>query len=569
MSSLNAISPEEGDSRGVTPAMTVGLLVVITVVLSIVIMTGVFFISDEVDESPPQAIIEVEYDSDGTATIAHRGGEAIPGESVRVTGPVAEQNPFEDEMFTAGDRVTVELVDSGSATVVWQSDDSDTSTVLRQFDISAENAPAQGDWTALRTKLENDENITLQHDYTPNSPNYNKEVGSGSWVPIDYNGVLDGNGHELRGIDINEPMGSKVGFIDTLGGEVKNLDVIGPTITGKEKIGFIGKNNNGGTVSNISVKDATVNSTADSFSNAGILIGENYGKVRSASVTGSVTSDGNNVGGLAGYNAGTIEDSSASGTVEGEKNIGGLVGQNSPSPGLISGSSAQVDVTGDYRVGGFVGTQQGSSGATIEESYATGTVTGTNKGSSFGPGAVGGFIGVNNPDSSISKSYATSTVDAPNGSNVGGFAGSNAGTVETSYATGDVTGNDSVGGFAGENGKLVSGVYATGSVTGSANTSGLVGRLRGSSFRDGVLRDSYFDNTSTGTGQTDAVGVIAPFGNTAEKRGEVSGLDTTEMQDVSASSNMGAFDFNSAWDTTGDYPVLQALDEQTQLDARD
>ena len=58
MSSLNAIAPEGGDSRGVAPATTVALLVVITVVLSIVTITGVFVISDDVEESPPQTVVD-------------------------------------------------------------------------------------------------------------------------------------------------------------------------------------------------------------------------------------------------------------------------------------------------------------------------------------------------------------------------------------------------------------------------------------------------------------------------------------------------------------------------------
>jgi len=39
--------------------------------------------------------------------------------------------------------------------------------------------------------------------------------------------------------------------------------------------------------------------------------------------------------------------------------------------------------------------------------------------------------------------------------------------------------------------------------------------------------------------------------------------------DASNSGNMDEFNFSSVWDTeSGEYPVLQALDRQTQIDAR-
>ena len=172
---------------------------------------------------------------------------------------------------------------------------------------------------------------------------------------------------------------------------------------------------------------------------------------------------------------------------------------------------------------------------------------------------MGGFVGLNNPSNTVSKSYATGAVDAANGENVGGFVGNNGGTVAASYATGSATGNNSVGGFAGENGNLISRAYATGRVTGTTNVGRLVGRLRGSSDRDGILRDSYFDS-STGTEQTAAVGVIAPYGNTAEKRGEVKGLRTAAMQGEAASQNLSRFDFTATWTEVTNppgYPDLQ------------
>jgi len=524
MSSLNTIAPEGGDSRGVAPATTVALLVVITVVLSIVTITGVFFISDDANESPPEAVIEVEHNSDGTATIAHRGGEAIPGENVRVTGPVAEQNPFEGEMFTAGDRATVELVDSGSAAVVWQSDDDRTSTVLRQFDISAENAPAQGNWTKLQMKLENNEDITLQNDYTPNSPNYDKEVDSGSWVPIDYSGVLDGNGHEIRGVTV-DGSGSQTGFLASLGSgsEVKNLDVKNIEITGDDKTGFIGQTY--GSVQNVHVENADI----EGEYTVGALVGKNSGTITDSSAEGKVDGSGT-VGGFVGDNREKITDSSADVSVTGtDWDVGGFVGMNYG--GDITHSYAEGDVTSDsLKVGGLAGVTLGN----ITESYATGDVD--------GKGLVGGLTGQINarwwPDAvTVSDSYATGDVFATGEQTgkynyVGGLSGFSRGQIETSYAVGNI---------------IVNGAeYHVGGLLGGTNGNG-----------NGNTIDSYWDTETTGQ----SVGIDAgPDTGTT-------GLTTANMRGSGALNNM--FGSSSVWDTTGDYPVLEALDEQTQLDTRD
>lgn len=65
------------------------------------------------------------------------------------------------------------------------------------------------------------------------------------------------------------------------------------------------------------------------------------------------------------------------------------------------------------------------------------------------------------------------------------------------------------------------------------------------------MTDSYWDTDTTGQSNSD--------GGT--------NLTTADMTGSGALSNM--FGSNNVWGTTGDYPVLQALDEQTQLDARD
>jgi filamentous hemagglutinin family protein len=98
-----------------------------------------------------------------------------------------------------------------------------------------------------------------------------------------------------------------------------------------------------------------------------------------------------------------------------------------------------VNIKSGSGVGGLVGYNYSS---TIKNSYATGTVSGTN--------VVGGLVGMN-IDSTITNSYATGTVNGTD--SVGGLVGINgaASRIENSYASGTVSGVDLVGGLVGLN----------------------------------------------------------------------------------------------------------------------
>ena len=124
------------------------------------------------------------------------------------------------------------------------------------------------------------------------------------------------------------------------------------------------------------------------------------------------------VGSLVGSNLGSITNSYATGTVSGsDVNIGGLVGDNS---GTIMSSYTTAIVSGDVRVGGLVGWN--AFGGSITNSYATGSVSGD----SF----IGGLVGFN-LQATIMRSYATATVSGDD--DAGGLVGENEGTISYSY----------------------------------------------------------------------------------------------------------------------------------------
>jgi len=156
------------------------------------------------------------------------------------------------------------------------------------------------------------------------------------------------------------------------------------------------------------------------------------------------------VGALVGRNAGTVHNCSATGNIVGSgSNVGGLVGYNANT-------------------------------ATVQNSYATGSVNSSATGSVY----VGGLVG--NNYGTVQNSYATGSVNS-SGNYVGGLVGNHYGTVQNSYATGNVEGNSRVGGLVGINYSSVQNSYATGSVNSSGN---YVGGLVGRNFNPGTIHDS-------------------------------------------------------------------------------
>jgi|GEM_PF-1687182 len=221
----------------------------------------------------------------------------------------------------------------------------------------------------------------------------------------------------------------------------------------------------------------------------------------------------NYVGGLVGHATGSVvRNCYVTGKVTGVNYVGGLVGL-SPKP--VQNSFAKVDVssTGNY-VGGLTGSSQ-----TVQNSYATGTVTSTGTGTGTGNN-VGGLTGYSSQ--TVQNSYAEGTVTST-GNNVGGLVGQNygygsGGIVQNSYAAVKVTGNNHVGGLVGKNYGAASGAgivrnsYATGDVSGNEEVGGLVGHNYGWDMYDnlnagtGVVQNSYA--TGSVSGNNDVGGIV-------------------------------------------------------------
>ena len=146
-----------------------------------------------------------------------------------------------------------------------------------------------------------------------------------------------------------------------------------------------------------------------------------------------------------------------------------------------------VGLVGDSVIGNVsVGGLVGQSSGTINNSYATGNVSSIGSGS--GTINTGGLVGVNG--GSINNSYATGSVS---GSwCTGGLVGVNAGTISSSYSSASVSGNRDTGGLSGSSGGTISNSYETGSVTfTSGGVNSTLGSLVGTIYGTSSISNSY------------------------------------------------------------------------------
>lgn len=209
----------------------------------------------------------------------------------------------------------------------------------------------------------------------------------------------------------------------------------------------------------------------------GVIAGENNGTIEYVYVGGTFEAI-NTSGVIAAVNNGTItaceSDISFSATAyagdEGEEEntayVGGLVGHNKS---MINASLHRGDVSltntalSSTALGGFVGLNEG----TIENSFATGNVS---DGGTTVMLYTGGFAGSNAAGATITNSYygskftagAYGNIGEVRAEHVGGFVGSNAGTISYAYAVARVNGGATAGGFAAANSGTISYAYSAG-----------------------------------------------------------------------------------------------------------
>ncbi len=312
--------------------------------------------------------------------------------------------------------------------------------------------------------------------------------------------------------------------------------------------GFIGSLGANGWLRNLTLSgmNETINTSSGQIL-AGAVVGDNYGTVENVTATGSVTGSTSStsnstyfwVGGLTGRNSGTIAASTTDVNVfltsaaSQNNNVGGFVGQNQFNgsiAGLITGSVAEGNVLNinGASTGGFAGASNGgSTGATIQDSYATGSVTGRSTNSNFGSG---GFVGVLLSNNTISNSYSLGSVSGASMNSsgalapAGGFIGNIENGTQTlshdAWNSGAFIGNSSGGAAtaSGGIGILESGTYSTAPTPESfqsLETPSTMASILGTISTTPLLsKSSILANASTTTTSYTTVTTSSPASNT-------------------------------------------------------
>ncbi len=239
---------------------------------------------------------------------------------------------------------------------------------------------------------------------------------SAGWIPIgntttNFTGNYDGQNFKIVNLFINRSGTNYIGLFGYVSGAtITNLGVTNSNIKGRYYVGGLTGTSIGASTITNCFSSGLVTAANDY---AGGLIGLNDGASTISNCSSSDSVSGNNyVGGLIGRNQGSsiVENCFSTGGIYGGANSGGLIGYGNHS--IIKKSYSIGNVYGGFNLGGLIGESESTS--SIENSYALGSVTGTDA-------SVGGLVGFHYNSSTITNCYSTGKVTGT--SNVGGFIG--------------------------------------------------------------------------------------------------------------------------------------------------
>ncbi len=213
-----------------------------------------------------------------------------------------------------------------------------------------------------------------------------------NWTPIGkenacmYEGIFDGQGHTISGLQCSVTSGDVAGLFGVIGssGVVKNVGIansnVAVVVTATDKLVYAGGlcGHNAGTIENCwnsgNVSASSNGSDTTSGAYAGGLCGWNYGIIRNCWNSGAVKAESTIVsiaGGLCGHNAGTIENCWNSGNVSDTSSfVGGVCGVTSSASNITN--SYWLAGAADYGIGNPYGNTNAES-KTADE-FASGEV---------------------------------------------------------------------------------------------------------------------------------------------------------------------------------------------------
>ena len=313
-----------------------------------------------------------------------------------------------------------------------------------------------------------------------------------------FSGRFDGLGNNIYNITINRGGEDNVGIFGHIsGGQVKNVNIIGGSISGRSNVGALAGLAENAVISN--VKNAA--DVSGAYSAGGIVGSAVNSSLSGLFNSGSVRGSGLDTGGIAGSMRGSSLDG-GSGNVGSVLSAGGNTGgiAGSAAASVIGSSSGEpvynhMDVTGAYNVGGIAG--RIASGTVLQNAFNDAPVlaTGSVREDYFYHSS---YIDQGDPEVNISGGRGQAAVSAANAGGLAGLAEGDGGRrvlIRSARNSGSVAsalqqdGGDSwhlagnVGGIAGKvvSGDIVSVQNMENTVRGAHNVGGIAGYLEDSS----------------------------------------------------------------------------------------
>lgn len=323
-----------------------------------------------------------------------------------------------------------------------------------------------------------------------------------------------------------------------LTGGIYDVESTGSVIAGSSSAiagGLVGTNNGG--LSN-SFSDSAVTVKVDNQNpvtttgGLGGVVGVNTEKgnvqyVDSLGVTNGGATNSSNIGGIIGTNNGNMYSGYNESIVSGANNVGGIIGTNAEGKKVENVVNA-TGVEGDDNVGGLIGDNHGN----VNNGRNNGTITGVKY--------VGGMVGSNGKNSTLTNLVNDSSAAITGERYVGGFAGSNAGTITTGNEEtdetvnlinrGTITGQQYVGGVAGRNSGTITNANndVELNVKDSTADAEFFGGIAGENTKDGIIKNATNTADVNADGATYVGGIVGKNDGTLENMAGNSGNVTGE-----------------------------------------
>lgn len=349
---------------------------------------------------------------------------------------------------------------------------------------------------------------------------------------------VTGFGNTVTVTNKNGNAGGIVG-VNNSGGTVDDVESTGSVIAGSSSAvagGLVGTND-GGLANSFSDSAVTVDTNVTSGTSAGLggVVGINNGNVQyvdSLGVTNGGATNSSNIGGIIGINNGNMYSGYNESIVSGKDNVGGIIGENAEGKKVENVVNA-TGVEGTNNVGGLIGDNHGS----VTDGRNNGTITGVKY--------VGGMVGSNGKNSTLTNLVNDSSAAITGERYVGGIAGSNAGTITTGNEEtdktvnlinrGTITGQQYVGGVAGSNSGIIINanndveLNVKDSAATDYNAAKYFGGITGENTEDGIIKNATNTADVNADGATYVGGIVGENDGTLENMagnsGNVTGKD--------------------------------------------